>query len=131
MKQTAVILVLLTLSGCAPFSHGPGHARRMEYLQTHPGLSEEVRTAIENRDVTEGMSKEQVRVSLGDPDEEIDDVWLYASPYGYVVVQFENDTVSDIRRQRYYPDYPRSGYGHGHHHGQFFHHHHHPFYFPH
>jgi hypothetical protein len=118
MKSFLKILPLLFLIGCTtvkgPISgksytvvdgqvvNMPAYAKELKevYLLTHPNDKPEHLDAIKDSALILGMNKEQVKASLGLPDEEVEtifqnavvDLWEY-SLYHSVHAYFKNDTL--------------------------------------
>ena len=73
MKLTYYLLIsILLLSGCASFSY------RQRYLDSHPNITAEMKHNITHRNVSIGMTKEQVIASIGSP-------WRINKSYHYGV----------------------------------------------
>lgn len=67
---TLMMLVVLTITGCAAMSKPlikSNQNSRQEHVSSHPELSEEIKQAILQAKVVEGMTKGQVVASWGKP----------------------------------------------------------------
>ncbi len=64
-----LILLLLVITGCAASGPlvKPDRGSRQEYVSKKPWLDEEIKRAILKGKVIEGMTKEDVRVTWGEP----------------------------------------------------------------
>lgn len=73
MNRLPLILLtaisLFTMTGCALNSPllKPGQSSRQEYVNSHPELSPDIKQAILDGKVIKGMTKEDVRISWGQP----------------------------------------------------------------
>lgn len=83
IKKCLIFLLLLAM-GCAPlvktsFSH------RQEYVNSHSGLSLEIKQSILKGEVMNGMTKEDVLAILGKPTrisaEQYGESWFYDQPF--------------------------------------------------
>jgi outer membrane protein assembly factor BamE (lipoprotein component of BamABCDE complex) len=92
IKFQIVILLFFMIIGCATTSQAkaPNGESRKYYVETHPGLSPEIKQAILKGKVIEGMTKQDVLVTWGEPsrllkydepDEEHGEHWYYDQPF--------------------------------------------------
>jgi len=87
MTRYSVILVfaLLLISGCVS-----PQQRRQDYVDEHPGLNENVASAILAGRIAEGMTSDDARAAWGEPDqittsvteEGMQTIWSYKTPIG-------------------------------------------------
>jgi hypothetical protein len=78
MKYLIVFMTLVLVTGCASSQH--------RYLASNPNLSKDVAEAILKNNIVHGMTKENVRVSVGDPekthgyikDGRLIELWIYS-----------------------------------------------------
>lgn len=102
-----ILFAMLVISGCGVMQD----AQRQEYIENTKTLSPTIRTAISNRQVSKGMTKNDVRASWGNPSEVQNsswgDTWIYKNYRGrtlgtrFSFVYFNNNsTVRDWSVQR-------------------------------
>lgn len=102
MRILAILAALLLLLSCTP----PKRHARDRYVNDTPGLKSEIRKAILDGDVIEGMTKEQVYASWATPifkGEKKEngityEYWTYPDMKGspFVDLYFQNDIVAKI-----------------------------------
>ena len=81
-----IISLLLILQGCVTAGQ-----RRQDYIESRPGLSADIKTAILEGRVAEGMTGEDVLASWGEPERKtitysrggITELWTYLTPIGH------------------------------------------------
>ena len=69
-KWIYLIILALITTGCTTYGPliKPDKKAQTIYLNKHPELSQDVKVNIKNRQIIEGMSKEDVRAIWGNPD---------------------------------------------------------------
>jgi hypothetical protein len=103
-------LVLLILSGCATFDYkGQAQLRRSSYVNSHPNLKKEAKDSILAGKFRLGMTREEVRASVGDP-RSMDssssflgtsEMWTYGNcMYGCTMLTFYNGKLSDVYQNK-------------------------------
>ena len=124
MKLVIIILLLFIFTGCATTGplFKPSYNTRLEYINAHPELSQEIKQAILEGRVIEGMTKEDVIATWGKPDkvtfmrenkdsyfytEEWDEVWYYKDTLFRLMspsiwVYFKKGVVVGIERGCWY-----------------------------
>jgi len=107
-----LLLFVAVLSGCQLLVLNrknrypdPTRAQRETYVQNHPEIPADFRESILKGSIKPGMTKGQVKASLGLPDEtkranhkEYDELWLYYPNWNWVYrLYFKKDILVIIR----------------------------------
>jgi len=92
-RFAGVLAAILLLQGCAT-----AQQRRQDYVDEHPGIAEEAKTAILEGKIIQGMNADDILASWGEPDRKtvtysrggVNELWTYLTPVG----QFTSGVVS-------------------------------------
>lgn len=102
-----VFFIILSFSGCA----GLSESKRQQYIRknfvnSNPNISEEFRDLILAGEINAGMTKDQVKASLGDPDYYAStNKWHYGfCSIGCKILEFENKNGVDVLKKYYSTD---------------------------
>jgi hypothetical protein len=111
LRSALLVLLASTVFGCAAAGGAALVERQLTpseevdaYLKEHPDTPGRIARAMERDDVVDGMNKEQVIVTWGEPNsrssierEEADTRWIYGTLTNRDYVYFDNDVVVEVQ----------------------------------